>query len=48
MYGMWQSAHATPARAWMPWFHTSNSGCWALSILAPVSACTQSVNPSLS
>ncbi len=25
----------------MPWFHISNSGCWALSVGAPVSACVQ-------
>ena len=29
----------------MPWFHISNSGCWALSADAPVSACVQSVKP---
>src|SRR5215475_6672093 len=39
---MWQSAQATPERAWMPWFHISNSGCCALSVGAPVSACVQS------
>ena len=38
VYGMWQSAHATPERAWMPWFHISNSGCWAFSVGAPVFA----------
>ena len=32
MYGMWQSAQATPLRAWMPWLHSSNSGCCALRI----------------
>ena len=31
----------------MPWFHISNSGCWALSAGAPVSACVQSVKPDL-
>ena len=35
LYGMWQSAQATPERAWMPWFHISNSGCCALSTGAP-------------
>ena len=44
LYGMWQSAHVTPERAWMPWFHISNSGCCALSTGAPVSACVQSLN----
>ena len=39
MYGMWQSAHETPLRAWMPWLHSSNSGCCAFRISAPVSAC---------
>ena len=48
MYGMWQSAQATPERAWMPWFHISNSGCCALSTGAPVSACVQSVKPTSS
>ena len=45
MYGMWQSAQATPERAWMPWFHISNSGCCALSVGAPDSLCVQSRNP---
>ena len=29
----------TPLRAWMPWLQSSNSGCCALRISAPVSAC---------
>ncbi len=41
-YGMWQSAQATPERAWIPWLQSSNSGCWAFSTSAPVSACCQS------
>ena len=45
LYGMWQSAQVTPERAWMPWFHISNSGCCALSVGAPVSACVQSLKP---
>src|SRR5688500_20129342 len=36
MYGMRQSAQATPERAWMPWFHISNSGCCALRTGAPL------------
>ena len=44
-YGMWQSVHVTPERAWMPWFHISNSGCCAFSTGAPVSACVQSLKP---
>ena len=48
MYGMWQSAHATPERAWIPWLNVSNSGCCALSICVPVSLWTQSLNPSSS
>ena len=48
LYGMWQSAQATPERAWMPWFHISNSGCCALSTGAPVSACVQSLKPTSS
>jgi hypothetical protein len=44
-YGMWQSAHETPARAWIPWFHSSNSGCCALSIPPPVIPCCQSEKP---
>ena len=42
VYGMWQSAHATPARACVPWLHNSNSGCCALYTCAPVSPCAQS------
>jgi hypothetical protein len=45
VYGMWQSAHATPDRACTPWFHISNSGCCAFSVGAPDSACVQSLNP---
>src|SRR5882672_6247362 len=40
---MWQSAHATPERAWIPMFQTSNSGCRALNMGAPVSACSHSL-----
>ena len=39
------SAQATPDRAWIPWFHISNSGCCAFSVGAPVTAWVQSVNP---
>ena len=31
-------AQATPEWAWMPWLQSSNSGCWALSAGAPLSA----------
>ena len=32
----------TPERECTPWLHVSNSGCCALYISTPVSACTQS------
>src|ERR1035441_8418096 len=45
---MWQSAQATPERAWMPWFHVSNSGCRAFIRGAPLSAWTHSLTLSSS
>ena len=45
IFGMWQSTQVTPARAWMPWFHNSNSGCCAFNNGAPVSLCVQSRKP---
>ena len=42
LYGMWQSAQATPLRACTPWLYSSNSGCCAFSTFAPDSACVQS------